>query len=353
MIHRATLALFLVSVLACEGASARPSTSSTAPPNAAVVDGELRVVDLGAFRLESGETIRDLKIGYRTFGKVDANRSNVVLFPSWFAGTTANLVDIVPGKLIDTTHFQLVLVDALGDGVSSSPSNSATQPRLAFPKFTIRDMVDSQLRLVTEVLKVPRLHAVMGFSMGGMQVFEWAVRYPELVERVVPVVGTPQLTPNDMLLWDAQLHALESDVAYKDGAYQGRPHLRAVLDIHALAKTTPARVNEMNRAAFAGWLAEQEADTSFDWNDRRRQLEAMLAHDVAKPYGGSLDEAAKRVRAKMLVVVADQDLMVNPAPARAFARALGATVVSLESPCGHLATDCEQPKLAQAIASFL
>jgi homoserine O-acetyltransferase/O-succinyltransferase len=280
----------------------------------------------------------------------------VVLFPTWFSGTTAPLVDVVPDKLVDTKRFHLILVDALGDGVSSSPSNSKAQPRLAFPRFTIADMVESQRRLLAEALGITHLHAVMGISMGGMQAIQWGVSHPELVDRIVPIVGTPQLTSNDLLLWTTELHALQDDAAYAGGNYQGRPRLRAVLDLHSLALTTPAyRAAQTSRDAFPAWVVGREAETTFDWNDWHRQLEAMMAHDVAAPYGGSIDAAAKRVKAKALFVVAAQDHMVSPIPARAFAAAMGARaqVVVLDGPCGHVAPTCEATKLARAVTPFL
>ena len=93
----------------------------------------------GADDFDGGGTIEDCRIGYRTFGKLDRAKSNLVLFPTWFTGDTQTLVDIVPGKIVDTSRFFLVLVDSIGNGVSSAPSNSRTQPRLRFPKFTIHD----------------------------------------------------------------------------------------------------------------------------------------------------------------------------------------------------------------------
>jgi homoserine O-acetyltransferase len=279
-----------------------------------------------------------------------------VLFPTWFTGTTKSLVDVVADKLVDTKRFYLILVDAIGDGVSTSPSNSTTQPRLAFPRFTIDDMVESQRRLLTEVLGITHLRAVMGISMGGMQAIGWGVWQPDFVDRIIPIVGTPQLTSNDLLLWTTELHALQNDVAFKGGAYEGRPQIRAVLDLHNLALTTPAyRAQQTTREAFPTWLAEREAETTFDWNDWHRQLEAMMAHDVTKPFAGSMEAAAKRVQAKALFVVADQDHMVSPLPARAFAKAMGANakLVSLDGPCGHLAPSCEAPKLQQAVSAFL
>lgn len=315
--------------------------------------GPQQIAELGTCALESGERIEDCRVGYRTYGTLDATRSNAVLFPTWFTGTTKSLTDVVPDKLVDTKRFYVILVDALADGVSSSPSNSRTQPRLRFPKVTIRDMVESQKKLL-DALGIARLHAVMGISMGGMQALEWSVAHPEVPARIVSIVGTPQLASHDLLLWTSELHALEDDVRYEGGEYKGRPALRAVLDIHAMMLTTPAyRSSETARDAFPAWIAEREADTSFDWNDWRRQLEAMLAHDVAKPDGGSLEAAAKRVRAKTLVIAAEQDHMVSPFTSKRWAEALHARLVMLGGPCGHTAPGCEHEKVAAAVKAFL
>jgi homoserine O-acetyltransferase len=335
-----------------------PMLEAPAPPSAPAplvtgAPGAQQIADLGACALESGERIEGCEIGYRTYGTLDAKRSNAVLFPTWFTGTTKSLTDFVPGKLVDTSRYFLILVDALADGVSTSPSNSKTQPRLAFPKITIRDMVESQKKLL-DALGIAKLHAVMGISMGGMQALEWSVAHPDVPARVVSIVGTPQLASHDLLLWTSELHALESDVAYKNGDYGGRPALRAVLDIHNMMLTTPAhRSKETRRDAFGAWIAEREADKGFDWNDWRRQLEAMLAHDVAKKDGGSLETAAKRVKAKTLVIVAEQDHMVSPFTSKRWAEALSAKLVVLDTPCGHLAPGCETEKVAGAVKAFL
>ncbi|HWL88390.1 MAG TPA: hypothetical protein VNO21_21455, partial [Polyangiaceae bacterium] len=154
--------------------------------------------------------------------------------------------------------------------------------------------------------------------------------------------------------WNAELHALEGDVAYAHGEYQGRPKLRAVQDIHSMMLTTPSyRTANPRREAFPAWLEGIEADTAFDWNDWHHQLEAMLAHDVAARWGGNLDEAARRVKAKMLIVVAAQDHMVNPGPSEVFAKAATAKLVVLEGPCGHLAPGCEQSTLAQHVRALM
>src|SRR6185312_10432895 len=108
---------------------------------------------------------------------------------------------IGPGRLVDSSTYFVVLVDAFGNGVSSSPSNSAQQPGDAFPEFTIADIVRSQYRLATETLGLTHLHAVVGISMGGMQVFQWLVAYPGFIDRAVSIVGSPQIQPEERARW--------------------------------------------------------------------------------------------------------------------------------------------------------
>lgn len=345
---RPVLAL-LLGLVACgtpPRAVARAEVTAASP-------GAQQIADLGTCVLDSGARIEGCRIGYRTYGKLDAARANLVLWPTWFTGTTQSLIDVVPGKIVDPKRFFLVLVDAIGDGVSTSPSTSKTQGRLSFPTFSIHDMVETQRRLVREVFGVQKVHAVAGISMGGMQAFEWAVAHPDEVSRIVPIVGTPQLTSQDLLLWKTELDLLEGSKAYAGGAYEGRPKIPALVQLHWSMLSTPAHRNaETSRAAFPAWVAEKGSDTSFDWNDWHRQLEAMMSHDVARADGGDLAKAARRVKAKALVIVADQDHMVNPAPSRTFAAAMNAELLELDSPCGHLVPNCDD-RVAKAAKAFL
>src|ERR1700735_4253880 len=90
---------------------------------------------IGDLQLESGKTISDCRIGYRMFGKLNPAKSNAVLFLTWFGGNAKNVEDMSPWQAIDTTKYCLIIIDALGDGVSTSPSNSANQHGAAFPTF--------------------------------------------------------------------------------------------------------------------------------------------------------------------------------------------------------------------------
>src|ERR1700733_14267487 len=119
------------------------------------VSQELKFAELRDFKLESGEVIRDCRIGYRTFGKLDAERSNAVLFTTWSGGTTEQLVSNIGSKgVVSDADYFVVAIDALSNGVSSSPSNSSAQPRMNFPVFTMKDVVNTQHRVLVDVLGI-------------------------------------------------------------------------------------------------------------------------------------------------------------------------------------------------------
>jgi homoserine O-acetyltransferase len=316
--------------------------------------GAQQFASIGELKLQNGKVIRDCRIGYRTFGQLNDDKSNAVLFPTWFTGRTSDLVELFgPGKLVDSSKYFVIAVDALGDGISSSPSNSQAQPRMKFPQFAIRDMVESQHELLTRVLRLSHVRAVMGISMGGMQTFQWAVAYPDFMDKLIPIVGSPRLAPYDLLLWQTMIDAVEQNPLWKDGNYSEQPVPREVEQISNLALSTPEHYNqEMTREKFFASL-KKPADASFDANDRIRQAQAMMALDVSAPYGNSMEKAAAAVKAPMLIIVDAHDHMVTPGPALNFAKLKGAQTLVLENDCGHLGPDCDKDKVSAAIAEFL
>lgn len=310
---------------------------------------------LGDFKLPSGAVIRDCRIGYRTYGQLNADKSNVVVFTTWASGTTEQLAgNIGPGKMVDSSKYYVVSIDALGNGVSSSPSNSQLQPRMKFPQFTIRDMVETQHEVLTKVLGLQHIYAVMGISMGGMQTFQWLVAYPDFMTLAIPIVGSPQLAPYDLLIWQAQIDAIMNDSAWNQGNYRQNPARKINAAFGALLLTTPDNYNKrMTRQQVLADLDKAQNEAGFDVNNKIRQTQAMMALDIAAPFGGSLEQAAATVKARAFVIVARADHVVTPGPALALARLLNAPTMILDSDCGHLAPSCESRKVNAEVANFL
>jgi len=322
-------------------------------------EGAQQFAMLGEFKLQSGAVLHDFRIGYRTLGKLNAGQTNAVLWPTWLGGRSQDLLEFVgPGKVVDSGKYFVILVDAIGDGVSTSPSNSASQPRMKFPNFTIRDMVESERRLATEVLRLTHLHAVMGLSMGGMQTFEWAVAYPDFMDVTIPMEGSPQSTSYDKLLWTSEIDAIELDPSWNNGNPTG-PLTRGIAieeEIDSMNVTSPAyRVTQTKTENFESFIGEMRKNSRSEAgavSDQIRQREAIMALDIPREFGVSLEQAAKRIRSRMLVIVSAEDHMVNPSPAVEFAKAIGAPIVTLDSPCGHLSLSCISvgPVVAQFLA---
>ena len=266
---------------------------------------------LGDIKLQSGETLLDCRIGYRTYGTLNPSKSNAILFPTWAGGTTEQLQDgVIKDKLVDPGKYFVITVDALSNGVSSSPSNSKAQPRMKFPRITIRDMVETQHELLTRVLGIQHLKAVMGISMGGMQTFQWMVAYPDFMDMAIPIVGSPRLAAYDLVLWQTQIDAIMNDAAWKGGNYEKNPARAAEVGFNDLFLTSPEHFNQTTtrEKALQEMSNAPTANQGSDANDKIRQSQAMMALDVSQPFGGSMQRAAAAVKAKVFVVV----LQVRP-----------------------------------------
>jgi homoserine O-acetyltransferase len=320
-------------------------------------DGVLRVAELGECPLANGQVILDCRVGYRTFGSLHADGANAVIVPTWLNGRSEDLISLFGTTaggnwLVDTAQFYGVAFDAFGDGVSSSPSNSMRQAGVAFPLFTMEDMVRAQYRVLTQVLGVKRVHAAVGLSMGGHQVFAWAVLYPGFVERAVPIVGSPQASVFDLLSKRILIEAIESDPEYKGGRYTVEPPLKLANAIGTLTTATPDYRNaEVPREKFSNWMISVEAPQRQDANDRVWQAKAIMTHDVL--HGRSIADVAKSVPVRFLVVVAAEDRMVTPQPALDWAKAVGAETYVSAGTCAHLIMSCDAKALSERVVRFL
>jgi homoserine O-acetyltransferase len=315
--------------------------------------GRQQSTSIGDLQLESGKVISDCHIGYCTFGKLDPAKSNAVLFLTWFGGTSKSVEDMSPWQAIDTTKYCIIIIDALGDGVSSSPSNSANQHGAAFPTFSIRDMVKSQYIFATRSLGISHAKAVMGISMGGIQAFQWAVSYPDFMDDLVTIVGSPKPTSYDLMLYTTYRTIIDSDTGFNHGNYKVNPNIPLANMLWELFLTTPTnRVTNTPPSGFADWLKFAQTKPTGDYNDIFYQITAIIGHDISKPYG-SMQEAAAHVKAKMLIISSKQDHMVNPAPAIELSKLRHAKLVLIDSDLGHLISNFDDPQIKAGIAALL
>src|SRR5580765_5677674 len=177
------------------------------------------------FKTESSVTLPQAKIVYGTFGHLNAARDNVVLLPSHYMADH-NGYDFLmgPDRALDPGKLFLVATELFGNGHSSSPSNTPEPfhgPR--FPVMTIRDNVEAVHRLLTEELKVTHLRAIVGFSMGAQQAFQWAVSYPTFADKIVATAGTAKTYPHGIVRLEGQIAALTADAAFQNGDYTAPP----------------------------------------------------------------------------------------------------------------------------------
>lgn len=322
--------------------------------HAALAESPQQFATIGDLPLVSGEILHDVQVGYRAAGTLNADKSNVIVFPTWFSGNSEDLLlyeKIGSGRLADTDRYYVIAVDALGNGVSTSPSNSERQPGADFPAIQIDDMVNAAHALVTRHLGIDRVHAVMGISMGGMQTFQWLGQYPEFLNKAVPIDGTPRMTSYDLALWRLQEDAIE--LLLEAGVDDDRT-TRLASRIGLLNLWTPEYYVE-NIAAedYAEWLAQQSDSEPLDPRDYLAQLRAMIAHDTYADFPDADPPYTGRIKAQLLVVGVPGDHMVNPAPGKALAEAIGARYAEIHSNCGHIGSSCEAWKVEAIVNAFL
>jgi homoserine O-acetyltransferase len=316
--------------------------------------------DLGDFKLENQSVIRGCQLGYRTVGELDATRSNAILFPTWHTGASEEVLEMLGADaMFDPKGYFVIIVDSIGNGVSCAPSNSTTQHGVDFPAFSIRDMVQSEQRLLSEKFALQHVHAVVGFSMGGAQALQWMVSHPVFMDVVISVSATPRQTSYDLLFWRTEEKAMLEAPEYAGGHYTKNPKLPLFQLIFSMNARSPAfRVKHTDRAAFEKFFAdtagEPEPGTA-DANNSLWQIRALMGQDIGEPDGPgrSLEKAAKKVKARVLIVQGSQDHLVNPAPGLAFAKLIHATPLLLDNDCGHFAMLCDMAKVHAAVQEAL
>lgn len=308
--------------------------------------------NIGDFITESGDTIKNCSIGFRSMGRLNNDSTNIVIYCSWLGGTSEAISTglIEKRNFIDTSKFYIIAFDALGNGVSSSPSNYQDDK---FPSITIRDMVNAQYMVLTEHFDFKKVYGAVGGSMGSIQVLQWAVSYPGFIERIVSYVGSPKISSFDLLWINTQLKLIEYGRKYG----WSNKEIKTLSDmINAIIGRTPEYINKnITQDKFDEYLAsfENEPSKVFTLDNYVCQLKAITTHNIAERFGDSLEKAAERITSKLFFIVAINDMMVNPESAIKLADLTNSKLLILDNECGHLAVTCEFERVKSEIDEFL
>jgi homoserine O-acetyltransferase/O-succinyltransferase len=324
------------------------------------------------FRTESGVVLPKAIVVYGTYGHLNAAHDNAVLLPSHYMANHHGYEWLIgPGRALDTAKLYLVATELFGNGHSSSPSNTAEPyhgPR--FPVTTIRDNVEAVHRLLVDQLQISHVRAIIGFSMGAQQAFQWAVSYPTFADRVVATSGTAKTYGHGVVRLEGQIAALTADASFNGGDYTA----------------PPAKGLEAFGMVWAGWLYSQEwwrrelwkttvpVGTTFaqymerfrnfipgaDANDMILQARTWERHDVGQTpgFGGDVERALRSIKVPFLYMPSETDLYFPVGDARYEAQFMSTvTLMPIPSLWGHPAGAGASPQdlvfLNEHIAKFL
>ncbi len=332
------------------------------------VHGPYETYDLGDFELEDGGAIRGLKLAYATFGALSPKKDNAILFPSWYSGTTKILEQayVGPGRALDPSKYFIILVNQIGNGLSSSPSNAARPFNAAsFPRVRIGDDVRAQHQLIVEKFGIERLALVLGGSMGAQQTYDWAVRFPDAVARAAPIAGTAQGSAHNRLLVENFVAAITSDPVWDGGWYgdQAAVHrgLRRHARLFALDGFSPDLFNHAIWRKL-GFTSRDDFLTGFveghflpqDPNNLVLLLAKWRDFDVGGFGGGDLAGALARVTAKTFVIAIEEDAFFPLKDVAAHQKLIPNSELKLASSVwGHLALFGADPAYNAAVDGFL
>lgn len=314
------------------------------------VDSEQQFKIIGNFITESNDTIKNCELGYRTFGTVNSDSSNIILYCSWFGGNSEAIGRLIRKyQFIDTTKYFIIAVDALGNGVSSSPSNYPAK----FPEITIKDMINAQYVLLKNHFNLKKVFAIIGGSMGSMQALQWSVTYPEFARKIIAYVPSPKLSSYDMLWINTQIKMIETLRKYMASDRE----IKSLSDMMTAlySRTSDYIAENIKPDKFKEYLDSfnKEPDRIFTIDNYLSQIKAILQFDISKEFDNDLTQTAAQIKSKLFLIISKRDMMVNPTYSYQLADILGCRTLILDNNCGHLAVTCEIEKVRKSIADFL
>ena len=358
---------------------------------------------MASYTTLGGKTIRDVKVGWESYGKLNDARDNVVVVPHFFSGNSNAAGKykaeapvpgywdnaIGPGKAIDTNKFFVISIDSLvnlnvKDGVTVTTGPATINPDtgkpygMSFPIVTMRDFVNVQKALL-DSLGVKKVHAAVGASMGALQSLEWAAAYPDFVARVVPVIGVGEADAYTIARLGMWAQPILNDPNWKGGDYFGGPTPDQGLAFALKMVTIDARHHGWAEATFGRKWADPAKNPLDSWDNRylieqtldtvaaARAKASDAAHFVylvranqlfTTGHLANLEEGLGRIKAKALFVPAESDLLLVPSYAHRAVDILkkqgkDADLVTIPGNGGHLDGVLALPRVGEKLKAFL
>ncbi len=313
---------------------------------------DYEIYDLGDVRLQRGATIRNCKLAYKTFGQLNAEKNNVIVYPTWYSGQHYDNEWLIGrGRALDPDKYFIIIPNMFGNGLSSSPSNTPEPYNAArFPLVTAFDNVVQQHRLVTERFGVSKIRLVTGWSMGGLQTFHWGALFPDMVERIAPFCGSAKCSRHNFVFLEGVKAALTADAAWNSGWYTSKPEkgLRAMARVYAGWGFSQAFYRHELDLRTLGYSSLEDFLVSFwegfflpkDANNLLTMLWTWQNGDISDNplYKGDLKKALGAIKAKAFVMPGSTDLYFPPEDSEnEVAHMPNATFVPIKSVWGHFA----------------
>lgn len=280
---------------------------------------DYEILEIPQFTTQSGITL-DVKLAYKTYGKLSSAADNAVVIPTFYGGRhTETEYMIAEGRAIDTEKYFVVIPNMLGNGYSTSPSSTpAPYGRGAFPLTTLYDDVMCQQKLVFDHLGIKRIKLISGFSMGGMQSFQWGALFPDQVEAIAPICCSARISEHNFVFVDSAVNALELDPAFNDGWYESPP-IRGILAFgHVYAAWLFSQDFFREKLYEQIGLSSRDDVVRFtqnyflqnDANDLIAMARTWMTGDISTNdrYNGDFDQALAGITCRAIVMPGDTDL---------------------------------------------
>ena len=309
-----------------------------------------QIFSLGDFSLECGLVLRKAQLAYQVYGKLNSRKTNAILLCSWYSGDHTGYEFLIKkGRCFDPTKHCVIAVNMFTNALSSSPSNTPIPMNGPhFPTTTIRDNVRAQHELV-QSLGIKSLRMVAGYSMGAQQAFQWAVSYPDMVERIAPWGGAAHTTPHTHVFIEGFTGGLRADAAWNSGHYADPPSkgVRAMARVYAGWGLSQAWYREelyqqLGHPSIEDFLVYfwENFFLQCDANNLLSQAKTWQDHNVGDSPGfdGDWKKALASVSARAMLMPCQTDLYFPPEDNEAEVACMSNAVLKpIPSIWGHLA----------------